>query len=257
MSNDVLDTSSWSQERRRTRHTPKPASTLQKAGTGVCLAITAVALVLSWKVLSAGLASSHVTMSLAQWDRLGQAPQAQQWQATLESAVRANDSYPVANGAYLDQLGQVQSWSAFDVPAADPAARDSRLAALQAYRASVAVRPTWPDTWARLATTKFALGELDGEYQNAVEQANQWGAWRPDVQLELASIGLRAWPSMSVAQRAAAVESMRKVMAGPRADALHLLQLARLAGLQHVVCHGMAEDNARAQQLCTSTGGKF
>ncbi len=257
MTDSVLDTSSWSTERRRSRTVQKPASKLQKVANAVCLATAAGALVLGWQLLSAGLASSHVSMSLEQWSRFGQAPDAQQFQAVLESAKRANARYPVASGAYLDQLGQVQAWQAFDVPAGAPQARESRLAALQAYRQAVAARPTWPNTWARLATIKFALGELDSEYQHAVQQANQWGAWRPDVQLELASIGVRAWPELNSGQRGTALESMHKVMAGPRGDALTLFKLARLAGLQHVICHGAAEDNTRAQQLCTSTGGKI
>ena len=242
-------------ERRGKRQPAKPQSRLQRSLTVVCLLAAAGALVPASQMVLAGLSSYRAELALQRWNSAGVPPAEAKWQSTLAAAKQANALYPVASGTYLEQLGQVYAWKAFDQPAGAESARESRLAAAQAYRQSAAARPTWPNTWAHLAHSKFALNELDEEFAKALKQANHWGPYRPDVQLELASIGLRAWPLLTQPQRVDAVTSARIAMDSDNETANALFTLAQANGLEQTLCMSAANEPGRTRNYCTR-GGK-
>lgn len=242
-------------ERRRARPAVKPASAQQRVLAGISLLLAALLLVIAAKMLLAGLSSYRVELALQRWSHNAEAPADSHWQSVLRSAQRANDSYPVAKGTYLDQLGQVHAWHDQALPVGDSTARASRLEALSALRLAVSARPTWPDTWVRLAYSKYTLGEFDNEFAQALEQANHWGPHRPDVQFELANIALRTWPSLTHAQRLTAFGSFRRVMDGSNKAATTLFALAQSRGLETLLCTSTAYGNDRTRTLC-SRGGK-
>ncbi len=243
-------------ERRGNRQPPKQQSPLFRALTGLCLVGALGALVPATQMVFAGLASYRAELTLQSFAANGQVPNAAKWQRALDAAKQANALYPVASGTYLDQLGQVYSWQAFDQPAGADSARPSRLLAADAYRRSAQARPTWPATWAHLAQTKYTLGELDSEYTQATKQANEWGPNRPDVQLQLASTGLRAWPLLDQQQRAQAVISARHAMDGTNQAANYLFTLAQANGLEKTLCTGGTDENDRTRNYCTRGGNR-
>ena len=243
-------------ERRRARPAVKPASRQQRVLLGTCLLLAALLLVVAAKMLVAGLSSYRVELALQRWGNNAEPPASSHWQSVLRSAQQANDSYPVARGTYLDQLGLVHAWRDQALPAADLAARASRLEALNALRLAVAARPTWPDTWARLAYSKYTLGEFDNEFAHALEQANHWGPHRPAVQYELASIALRTWPNLTPAQRLTAFRSFRRAMDGGNKAAKNLFALARAHGLETLLCTSIADGIDRTQTPCTRGGNR-
>lgn len=234
------------------RAAPPTASPLQlRLLLGVAL-LALWLIYLSLRMLLAALAEGHTEHYLSHWQRQAREPAAQPWQAALTTAQRAVDSYPVRSGRYLDRLGQVQAWRHMQHPLGDPQAAESRNAALQAYREALRVRPSWPNTWARLAHIHYALGNTGADFAQALEQANRLGPYRPAVQEELAGIGLRTWPQLSSSQRVTTLDSAHRVLNG-RADAARdLLDLAQSLGLEKMLCRSAPPPSAAA--LCKHRG---
>lgn len=242
------------QDRRRSRQAPKPASSLKKSLTWLCLVAALGLLLPAGEMLLAGLASYRTGLALQRWASAGQAPAEEKWQTTLAAARMANRFYPVNSGTYLDQLGQVQAWRAFKLGPSDPQSAQAQHAALDAYRQAVLARPTWPNTWARLAHSKYSLGEFDNEFAYALEQANQLGRYRPQVQVELANIGIRAWSNLSSKQRLSALSSMRKTLGSSNANANRLFAVAQSTGLEKMLCERAGYDLDRVRKLCMRGG---
>jgi hypothetical protein len=252
--NDLAVEQPRSRERRGSRQAPKAQSTTQRVLTVVGLVGSLALLIPASEMALAGLASYRTELALQRWEKTRVAPTEQKWQAALNTAQQANRFNPVASGTYLDQLGQVYAWQAFDQPVGADSARASRLLAANALRQSSAVRPTWPNTWAHLAHSKYALGEFDAEFAQALNQANHWGPYRPDVQLELASIGLRAWPMLNHQQRVDAVTSARRAMDGNNQAAQSLFALAQASGLEQTLCLSAANEPDSTRNYCTRGG---
>ncbi|PTQ70651.1 hypothetical protein [Pseudomonas sp. GV071] len=254
--NDLAVEQPRSRERRSNRQPPKPQSTTQRVLTVVCLAGAVALLLPAGEMALAGLASYRAELAVQRWHKTNVAPTEQKWQAALNAAQQAERFSPVASGTYLDQLGQVYAWQAFDQPVGADSARPSRLLAAQAFRQAAAARPTWPNTWAHLAHSKYALGEFDAEFAHALNQANHWGPYRPDVQLELASIGLRAWPMLNHQQRVNAVTSARQAMDSTNEAAKSLFALAQTNGLDQTLCMSATDESAWTRNYCTRGGNR-
>ncbi len=243
-------------ERRGTRQPPKPQSRTQLALTLVCLAGSLAVMFPAAEMALAGLASYRAELALQRWSKTQRAPEQGKWQSALRAAQQANALNPVASGTYLAQLGQVYAWQVFDQAVGADSARPSRLLAADAFRHATAVRPTWPNTWAQLAQSKYALGEFDEEFALALKEANRWGAYRPDVQLQLASIGLRAWPMLTEQQRVDAVTSAHLAMDSSNEAAQSLFALAQASGLQQTLCLASANEIDRTRNYCTRGGNR-
>ncbi|SDT95972.1 hypothetical protein SAMN05216296_0895 [Pseudomonas pohangensis] len=188
------------------------------------------------RLLLAGIADYQAEAFLDAWETTANEPDARAWDIAHAAAQRAINLYPVADGERLDRLGRIYSWKQFRQPFAAPAAQASRQAALDAYRASVSARPTWPDSWARLAHAKLYLQQFDDEFAHALTQAFALGPWRIAVNRELVQVGLIAWPHLSTDQRQATLESARRVAAFSPVEAQQLLQLAGQTGTLQQVC---------------------
>ncbi|VVP27788.1 hypothetical protein PS900_04195 [Pseudomonas fluorescens] len=206
--------------------------------------------VVGTRLIIAGIAGYQADVFIQTWEKNNSEPQPDVWNAVHAAAQRAIDLYPVANGDYLDRLGRIQSWKYFRQPYAEATARYSRLAALDAYRASVIARPTWPYTWARLAHTKVYLQEFDNEFDNALATAFELGSWRVGVNRELAEIGFLAWSKLDEKQRLASLESARRTVAnGPR-EAKRLLQIAEHSHRRQTLCDSLDTALKTARKIC-------
>lgn len=80
---------------------------------------------------------------------------------------------------------------------------------------------------------KLRLGELDAEFQAAVENAWRFGPWEPEVQLALAYIAFTAGERLGAPARAAARGAIGNAM---RRYDRELFQLARRHGGLQVLC---------------------
>lgn len=210
---------------------------LRRRVVALLVAITAIGLLLfGGRLLLAGIADYQTEAFLEAWEATANEPDAHAWNIAHAAAQRAMDLYPVADGERLDRLGRIYSWKQFRQPFAAPTAQASRQAALDAYRASVNARPTWPDSWARLAHAKLYLQQFDDEFANALTQAFELGPWRVAVNRELAQVGLISWPKLTAGQRQATLESARRVAAFNPNESKQLLKLAEQTSTLQQVC---------------------
>lgn len=227
---------------------------MHRAATLLWGLLSIVLLVSGACMLLAGIASYQAEAFIDSWDGRSTEPGASAWKIAHSAAKRSISLYPVADGARLDRLARIYSWKQFHQPYADPAAQESRHAALDAYRAAVAARPSWPYTWAGLAHSKLELQEFDGEFDEALVQAFQLGPWRIGVNLELVEIGLNAWPYLNQVQRLAVLESARRSVSFGYAEAQNVLELAQGAGRLRVLCDGLSPELRSTRKLSQCSG---
>lgn len=77
--------------------------------------------------------------------------------------------------------------------------------ALSHFRTALEARPAWPYAWADVARVKLRLGELDGEFDSAVQRAARLGPWERGVQLATAEIAFQAEHRLAPETRRAAL----------------------------------------------------
>lgn len=211
----------------------------------------------------AGAARFQADAFLQDWAGKAAEPEMRAWQVAAAAAQHAVAWYPAGNGDYLDRSGRVYSWQFYRqphgsaqmltplLPAAQAAVIDgSRRQALAMYRAAVALRPAKPDGWARLAHAKLYLRQVDAEFAAAYARAAQLGPWRPDVNLDLASIGFQAWPSLKDPQRELALEQGVRAAGNGRAAARAVEQLAFQAGLGPLFCERATARQVQGLVVC-------
>lgn len=217
----------------------------------LCLLLAALGLMaMGARMATSGLAHYQTQAFLANWVAAAKEPDPRAWNIAEEAAQRAVAWYPVANGVYLDQLGLVHNWQHFRQPYGALDARNSRMAALDAYRAAVEARPTWPDTWVRLAHTKLYLLDFDAEFDHAMLQASTLGPWRIGINRELTDIGLTAWPQLDTTQRAVTLEAARRTVAYSSNDAKRAEQLANHTAMTEVLCQSLDPSLRAKRGLC-------
>ena len=247
--NSHLDRPSGRKRKRAHSQSQTVNSITQRAPALLVLLLAVALLIAGGRMGLAGIASYQTEAFIDNWEKAAVEPSPRAWQVAHDAAQRANALYPVANGDYLDRLGRVYSWQQFRHPYADPTAEVSRRAALDAYRASVAVRPTWPYTWERLGHSKLYLQEFDAEFANAMTQAFQRGPWRIGVNRELAEIGFSAWSKLSPSQRQATLESARRSVANGPAEAMRMLKVAEHTGRVNDLCSSLSLELKSARKL--------
>lgn len=115
------------------------------------------------------------------------------------------------NAGLYDDLGFLYAFQAEALApfAADPALgqyqRSLLTQALGHYRTSTTLRPTFPYSWAYLALAKQMLAEQDSEFWLAFDNAYRLGKAEAGVQMPVALMAFRAWPSLSDERKARVV----------------------------------------------------
>lgn len=217
----------------------------------VVVGLLAFALLISGtRMFLAGVASFQAEAFIGSWEKTGKEPDARGWQIAHDAAQRAINFYPATSGDYLDRLGRIHSWQQFQHVYGDPAAAESRHAALAAYRASVAARPTWPYTWERLAHTKLFLQEFDGEFDQAFNQALKLGPTRIGVTREIADIGFSAWPHLNETQQQATRDAVRRSVAFSSTESVRMVIVALSTGKIPELCNSLTPELKTSRKLC-------
>lgn len=202
------------------------------------------------RMAGAGIASYQAEAFLEDWASKGLQPDPRAWAVAQGAALRAISRYPTADGEYLDLLGRVYSWQHISEPFGSPLAEPSRQAALDAYRAAVAARPTWPYTWLRLADTKLHLAQFDDEFRLALARATELGPTRIQIQREIAGIAFAAWPQLDTSERQRALDSARRTVAYGQRDAQQIHTRAAQLGLADTLCASLDEQLKTTRKLC-------
>ncbi|WP_417792228.1 hypothetical protein [Stutzerimonas xanthomarina] len=250
MNDLTLDRPSRRKRQRSRAELQNVTSITQKAVTALVLLASFGLVFAGLRMAGAGFASYQAEAFLQDWAGKGAEPSAEAWQVAQGAAQRAVSLYPVANGEYFDRLGRVYSWQQFKLPYGSPDALSSRLAALDAYRASLEARPVWPNTWARLANTKLHLALFDDEFKQALERASALGPSRIEVQREVTMIVFAAWAQLSKQERASFLESARRSVTYGQREAQQIQLLAAQHGLTGVLCNSLDDETKSIRKLC-------
>ncbi|MNZ99600.1 hypothetical protein D3C78_1189320 [compost metagenome] len=240
-----------SRRRSRTRSDPQNVKPLtQRLAILLALALSLPLLYGGGCLLLAGIASYQTQAFLDHWSAKGSEPSPQAWQVAHAAAQRAVDLYPGSNGEYLERLGRVLQWQQFRQPYGAAEAEPSRRAALEAFRAASAARPTWPNNWVALAYTKLYLRELDDEFAHALKQAQAFGPNRIDVNRSLAEIGLITWPVLDAEQEQDTLEAARRTVAYSQREAQNLLAIAESVGMDFELCESLDAALKDTRKIC-------
>ncbi|RMD68452.1 MAG: hypothetical protein D6819_09310, partial [Gammaproteobacteria bacterium] len=114
------------------------------------------------------------------WHGKDASPDDQEWALARRGLALAHRLNPLHPG-YLDSLGQLWAWKAAMLPLFSQEGKDALHEAMGYYRRAIALRPTWPYTWARLAQAKLNAFEIDGIFCQAVAKASRFGPHEPQV----------------------------------------------------------------------------
>lgn len=82
--------------------------------------------------------------------------------------------------------------------------------AISLHRSAIELRPRWPYSWANLVLMKAHLGEVDDEYQYALEQAVRFGPWEQSVHLSLTHAAVLSWSLLSKEQKGLYAENVER-----------------------------------------------
>lgn len=203
------------------------------------------------RMLVADIAAYQASVFVSDWHRRGAVPSDRAWQIAEGAANRAVAVAPVGMAENYDRLGRVHEWHHQASYFGDPAADDSRRAALDAYRRAVELRPLWPYDWVRLAFVKLSLLEVDVEFDHALRQAAELGPWRLRSNTGIAEIGFTAWHELDSGQRTLVLEAARRVVAQNQREGNKLLELANRLQRADDICAVLGDALVAKQPLCS------
>lgn len=158
------------------------------------------------------------------------------WESAYIAAQRAISWSPVQSAARWERLGLIYAWRYPTVNYGAAQAKDARHSALEAYRLAIKERPDWPYAWVYLAQAKLSLMAIDAEFIKALQEAARLGPWRPDIQSDLAELGLQAWPRLSPEMQALTLTSFKRAFLLRPAQGRVLAEGARALGTWSLLC---------------------
>jgi hypothetical protein len=197
--------------------------------------LIATLLILTAQATNRGMADLHarnVREYFKKWEKARAVVPLAEWRAALEAAENAQRLNPKDPDA-LENLARLYDWATYRKPPTQPVVLAYKEQALVYFRSAALERPVSGYTWANLAQTKGALGQIDREYVRALGSAALLGPWEPEVQLSLADSGLAAWPKLSEDTRQIVRDTIGR---GLRRYAKDVLRIAKDRGRTDIVC---------------------
>ncbi len=201
----------------------------------------------------AGLADIELRIAqglLDRWSREMKVPEWEQWAGVRRHLGRAFRLDP-GNPDLLNELGRLHELGAVDKTVANGHVVQTGGEALSYYRKSAAVRPTWPHTWASVATVKLKLLQLDSEFLMAIEKAIELGPWEPPVQIRVVEIGFAAWKVLPDKARAMVVTAAQRALKRQGPD---IIRLAQRYGRACDVVYPLVVEDERLAPILTELG---
>jgi hypothetical protein len=101
------------------------------------------------------------------------------------------------------------------------------------FRQALTVRPLWPYTWVNLLSTKDQLGQVDLEFNMALNRSAELGPWEPRVQMQVVESGLRNWSKLGSAERAVV---QQKVLDALRRQPRQVFTVVKNYGRPDLIC---------------------
>lgn len=155
--------------------------------------------------------ADHVLIS---WHKSQKNLNIESWQKALTAINKANELQP-NHPLYLDIKGKVLLWG-LNLNDSDMMQKPELLnLALKSFKQSLEIRPVWANTWIDLAMTKWHLDQIDDEFWLALEKAEEFGPYMPEVNLGLSTIYMAFWSQLTITQKAKAIEQISRTMVQP------------------------------------------
>jgi len=140
-----------------------------------------------------------VRYATSQWQERSELPSLAEVVQAMEDADAAL-GWETDNPEYKELKARVLYYRALINGPDSAGVADIREAALL-HRDAIELRPRWPYSWANLVLMKAHLGEVDDEYQYALEQAIRFGPWEQSVHISLTHAAVLSWSSLSKEQK--------------------------------------------------------
>jgi len=153
--------------------------------------------------------------------------------AEAQTSLREAIALEPANPLFVEQLARVHEMRALQLSRDDPARREESRSALARFREAASMRPASPYAWAAIAALKLRLDDIDFEFYGALQRAERYGRWEPAIQVELADIGLAAWPLLAQPAKVLTLEAIARAL--PR-QAKEIRRIAAAHGTLGEVC---------------------
>ena len=135
----------------------------------------------------------------------------------ISGARRAIEQSP-ENPVLLGQLAKVYSWQTYSEHISHlPVSRD----ALPVYRQLIRMRPAWPYYRAEFAMAKARTGEIDREFEKAVNEALRLGSWEKEVLQTIATLGWLYHPWLSPQTQRKIDQNLSRFVSAYPWDAIH------------------------------------
>lgn len=148
--------------------------------------ISCLGLLKSTSFAAASLDYYFVRNTVETWQQNLQVNQEDDYLAAKSAIKSARQSHP-RHPLYTDMTGQMYEWGSLagyeDEPTALRAAKDY-------YRQAIAMRPTWPVSYASLAMIKWRMGEFDEELSMLLKQAVLYGPKKAETNILISEMGL-------------------------------------------------------------------
>ena len=189
----------------------------------------AALLLLSLYAGKAGISDLELRIAqghLDAWSREMRVPGWDEWVRVKGHLWRGHRLDP-ANPDLLNELGRLQELRAVDKTAGKKHVLESWAEALGYYRKAADLRPTWPHTWASVATVKLKLLQLDSEFLIALARATQFGPWEPSVQIRVVEVGFAAWAVLPDHTRTVVMSTAERALTR---EGLEIIRLAHRYG---------------------------
>lgn len=149
-------------------------------------------------------------------------------------------------------LGDTLYWGLKGKPHAGPSAPPL----LQAYRTSIRMRPTWPDSHLRLAKAKILVGEFDAEMVAALRNTRMYGPWKPNLMYDLVETGLWHWPRLNEEARSIVMETIESAQRWQLSEKMNIRHSVAIWNLvvaferKPEICARLDRSNPRNIQFC-------
>lgn len=147
---------------------------------------------------------------------------------------------------YLDLAGHLSEIKASQPGVVGREQRELLETAAEYHRKALLVRPRWPYSWASLLSCKDKLGQVDAEFNRALNSAAALGPWEPAVQLQVLRSGMRHWDQLRRSERALVSAKMSDALKMQPREAF---ELARFYVRPDLVC-GIETGQSQIARWC-------
>ncbi len=177
--------------------------------------------------------SGKITLEDKDWDRL---------RVNLSKALALDSDNPEIH----ENLALAIEGRYLNIVSKDVGAEPSRQLALEHYRQSVLLRPTWPYAWAGLISVKYRLGQFDDEFYEALHNVERLGPWEPGLQRLMIVIGLNEWNVFPIDEKKFVLEIITRAL---EKQPYKILPIIKRKGFLDVICF-INKDKSNIVEYC-------